>query len=138
MRKYTALIIIVVAIDSLKVFAAYVREIVPATTYEVRMDIGSPEAPHFTAASTVDTAPWGDLVGVFVDGEWTPPDGDVTFLDVSAGVECFVSSPVAPPRERCDINPAVPDNVIDFVDILYAVRGFQGVAYPFEEPDPCP
>lgn len=86
----------------------------------------------------VTTAPvWGDLVGDFVDGEWTPPNNVVDFIDISAMVEGFRHLQTAPAYTRCDVYPVYPDGVVDFNDISHVVEAFRSDPYPFEAPTAC-
>jgi hypothetical protein len=108
-------------------------DIVPGTTYLFASEVdGGPT----TTPAVVGTAVWGDVVGDFVAGQWTAPNGVIDFNDISATVECFVSQPTAPSWWQCDVSPELPDGVIDFGDIGYVVDAFSANAYPFDPP--CP
>ena len=120
-------------------------EIVPSSSYRVQIDTGSPGFPALSGAATATTAKWGDSVGPFADGVWTPPDGLNDVSDILAVIQAFVSAPNAPPIFQADMQGAVdlctPDRQIDIVDALDAVAGFQGFDYTgsFPQcPQPCP
>ena len=112
-------------------------DFVSDTGYEVRMNYGGEDDPRWTEVTEVRTELWGDVAGNNVDGVWEDPDGNVTILDILAGVGCFGSVPGAPPLEHCDLSPAIPDGIIEIIDLFQAVTGFQGLPYPFARP-PCP
>ncbi len=117
------------------------RDIVPATTYDVLMEF---EAGGSTGPFTATTPGWGDAVGDFIDGRWTPPNGVVDFNDIGAAADAFKHLPIAPPWRRCDVASSVsgaeeiPEGVIDFSDIGYIVDAFRGNDYPFDGPGECP
>ncbi len=95
----------------------------------------------FSVRASLTTPTWGDVAGPF-DGAadlWTAADGTVDLNDAVAILTKFVSAPHAPSKPRCDLEPACPDLLINMSDVLFAVTGFQGIAYPFEPsaPDPC-
>lgn len=115
----------------------YVRgpDIVPDTTYQIQAE---PTVGELSEPGTATTALWGDTAGDFVEGAWTPPDGNVDFNDITATVDAFRQLPDAPPWRRCDVVPRTPDGVIDFDDIAGVVDGFRGLPYPHEGPAPCP
>lgn len=72
-------------------------------------------------------------VGVFLGGEWTPPDGVVDIInDITAILAKFSNGPTAPIKARCDLAPQVPDRIVDFPnDIQQVINAFQGQSYPF-------
>ena len=76
---------------------------------------------------------WGDLAGVYdPNGWWAAPDGtiDVT-VDVLGAIAKFAGAPNAMRKARADVEPAIPDQVINIGDVLHIVRAFQGLPYPF-------
>lgn len=113
------------------------HDIVPQTAFSVRTDFGTLGSPRLSEPVVGTTSTWGDIVGEYVEPNWTPADGVTDFIDISASVACFRNLPTAPPRTWCDIYPAYPDDVIDFSDIAATVDGFRGRPYPFEGPQ-CP
>ena len=46
----------------------------------------------------------------------------------------FGNRPGAPPLERCDLEPELPDGVINILDIVYILEAFRGLSYPFTGP----
>ena len=62
-----------------------------------------------------------------------PPDDRVDIVtDAIAMLDAFRSLSVAPFKTRVDIQPAVPDQRVTIVDVLYVVSAFSGIPYPFE------
>ncbi|MGD2107956.1 MAG: hypothetical protein PVI86_01065, partial [Phycisphaerae bacterium] len=121
--------------------------IIPDTLYVVQGDCGSPGSPGPSDPTAVATALWGDVVGDYIAGEWTSPQGIIDFVDISSIVERFKASPIAPGVRRVDLagpngNECVPQqNFIDFVDILSCVEAFRGLSYTDtwqQCPIPCP
>jgi murein tripeptide amidase MpaA len=104
----------------------YLRDIgvVPGSDYHIRLH----RRRQFSPGASATTFVWGDLVAPF---------GDVDALDVVAGVACFEVREGAPSLERCDVYPALPDHVIDALDVASIIDAFRGVAYPFALPDFC-
>jgi len=98
------------------------------TTYDVRVDyIGD----YVSVAAQVTTPKWGDAVGSFERGSWTPPNGVVDFLDVTARVDAFRHLPTAPDMRLVDMWPAMPDDNVDFVDIAFGVDAFRHFPDPY-------
>ena len=111
------------------------RDVIPGTTYEVLMEF---EAERLPESFMVTTPRWGDTVGDFTDGRWTPPNNVVDFNDITATVDAFRVLPTAPPWRRCDVDPETPDGVVDFGDIPRIVDAFRSLLYPFDGPHECP
>lgn len=42
------------------------------------------------------------------------------------------------PLSWVDIHPEVPNNIVNFDDVLYFVLAFRGDPYPFADPMSCP
>lgn len=108
------------------------EELVPETSYDVWCDYG--EFGRCDEAATATTALWGDVVGDFVDGQWTPANGTVDFNDITSIVDAFRHLPIAPPVSAADLvgpsgSECVPDLAIDFLDISAAVEAFKGDSY---------
>jgi hypothetical protein len=61
----------------------------------------------------------------------------MNFDDIAGIVAKFSNKPGAPSKSRSDLNPTIPDRIIDFTDISRAVDAFRGVPYPFDAPEPC-
>lgn len=81
---------------------------------------------------------WGDTVGDFVAGAWTPPNETANFVDILATVQGFQSVPTAAPLEWLDVAPEEPNETTNFEDILQVVLGFQSQPYSFSDPGSCP
>ncbi len=108
--------------------------IVPDTTYTIQGDCGPEGSPALSDPTWVTTAVWGDVVGDYISGEWTPPNGVVDFLDINSVVERFKNTSYAPPINRTEMcgpsgNECVPSQLIDFLDILSCVEAFRGKSY---------
>ncbi len=116
-------------------------QIIPGTSYYIQSDYGQPGSPLLSPTSRVTTFLWGDTVGDFVNGQWTPPDGDVDFVDIASVVDAFKNLPTAPAKYRVELvgpsgSECIPDMNIDFLDISAAVEAFKG--YDFWETTSCP
>ncbi len=81
-------------------------------------------APQFAAGRQ-----FGDIVGGFIAGQWTAPDGLVTSSDVVAVVQKFALVASAAHLARLDNDGQLPNVVISAGDILRAVQAF--AAEPF-------
>ncbi len=110
--------------------------IAPATAYLVAADCGPGDNPFLSSATSTVTGTWGDVVGDFINGAWTVPNGVVDFNDIAATVDAFKHLPLAPSWDLCDSAPTVPDSVIDFQDIASTADAFRSI--PYGGPDPCP
>ncbi len=113
--------------------------VVPGNTYNIGV---TTDGANFFESSNhcggiylpVDTTPpqsfasrrFGDLVGSYVAGAWTSPDGLVTSLDIVAVVKKFQLDPTAPLLARVDTDGAVPNGILAANDILRVVLGFAG------------
>jgi hypothetical protein len=107
-------------------------EISPDSRYDVVAECGS-----FTSAvGFARTAIYGDIVGSFVGGAWTAPNGIIDAQDFVAIIEAFEHAATAPPLTRSDLWPCTPDGIIDVQDFVRLVDAFQGDPYPC--PVPCP
>ena len=86
------------------------------------------------------TSTWGDIVRNCATTPCTPPDGVVGIAtDVTAALDKFKNLPGAPIKARCDIEPAIPDQIITMPDVTAALDAFRGFGYSFEVPEePCP
>jgi hypothetical protein len=111
--------------------------VAPGLGYGVGADCGVPGNPYMSPPTSAETGKWGDVVGTFVSGQWTSPNGVVDFNDISATVEAFRQLQSAPPEYWCDFAPETPDGVINFADIGYVVDAFRALPYPFEGANPC-
>ncbi|MCO6438150.1 MAG: thrombospondin type 3 repeat-containing protein [Phycisphaerae bacterium] len=116
--------------------------IVPDANYEIR---ATTDGITFTSALIASTTPqpgggrfWGDIVGTFADGAWTPPNGIVNGFDITAALKKFTQDPSAPHISWVDVNPQVPDKTCNGPDILQIVNAFSLKPYPFAAPQDCP
>jgi hypothetical protein len=58
--------------------------------------------------------------------------------DIATVVDKFKALPTAVIVARCDLNPSVPDFLVNIADIASTVDGFKGLAYVFPGPGTCP
>ncbi len=100
----------------------------------------SDDANYSEALALPTVLDWADVVGSSIG---QPPDRVRSFKDISAVVRGFQSIQTEP-KTWLDLQggtatPALPDfSDINFADINWAVKGFQGGAYPFAAPLDCP
>ncbi len=116
--------------------------IVPSGTYLVSaVDETCMQTPEvsFSSALVLHTSRWGDVVTDCTTPPCSPPDGRVDIVtDVVAVLDKFANLGVAVAKRRADIEPAVPDQIVDMADVVFVLDGFQGLLYPFTEvPVPC-
>jgi len=111
---------------------AYGVGIIPDTLYQLYVNCQGSEV--FTPSNCKISYSWGDVVGTFYNGAWTPPQGIVDFNDVAAAVEVFRSEPTAPPLEWVDCSPELVDWDVNFIDISCIVDAFNGVPCPYSIP----
>jgi hypothetical protein len=112
--------------------SAYTVQAIDATCVEYLTD-----ETAYSAALTVTTARWGDIVAPFaVDGGATQPD----FIDIAAVVDKFADGAGAPTKARAELvgDTVDPDKPVDFQDIAAVVDAFQSLAYPYAGPEACP
>lgn len=113
-------------------------EIVPGATYEIReIEIGCGDVvatdTGFSAPYTIGASQWGDVVAPFAGPGLTQPD----FVDITTIVDKFRNTLDAPSKAVVDLYPNLPDQVIDFNDIVEAVDAFRGFPYRFDGPTGC-
>lgn len=87
----------------------------------------------FSSAYTIVAPQWGDVVAPFAVPGLAQPD----FVDITTIVDKFRNIPGAPSKAVVDLDPDLPNQVIDFNDIVGAVDAFRGFAYPFDGPTSC-
>jgi hypothetical protein len=104
-------------------------DVVPNQAYHVQADCGLPESPRPTAPSSATTYLYGDAAGVFSDGAWTPPDGEIDVLDLTAQLAAFASDAGAPTLYASDQLGCQTDRIIDIIDILASLDGFAGKSF---------
>ncbi|UCC30486.1 MAG: hypothetical protein JSU86_20095 [Phycisphaerales bacterium] len=119
--------------------------IIPDSVYEVRAadaacsltDEGSYSTPLVLPMSV-----WGDVVRNCTTCPCGAPDGTVGIpTDVTAVLDKFKN--LVPPslpcaavtKVRADLEPQIPDQVINITDVTYTLDAFRGFGYP---PDPFP
>ena len=119
-------------------------EIVPFATYKVRT---TPDEVTFSDPLELKTISelepgkyWGDVVGAFEGGVWTPPNTVVNFTDIQAAIKTFQREANAPHITWVDLEGSggVPNVVLNFTDIQFLVLCFQSAEYPFSSPASCP
>ncbi len=83
---------------------------------------------------------WGDVVGVFQNGQWTPPDGIVNVTtDVTAVLQKFANTVTAPTKVVCDVDLLIPDLKVNISDVTKVQSAFQSMPYPCSwDPLVCP
>lgn len=121
--------------------------VVPEAAYEVLCDYGQSGAPSLSSAVDVTTPRFGDTVGMFSGGSWSPPNGIIEIGDVVAILERFKNVSSAPPAMWVDLVGAgtsglscAPDGAVDIVDAVAALDAFRGRTF-LEFPGctlPCP
>jgi hypothetical protein len=86
------------------------------------------------------TCGWGDVVEDCTVTPCGPPDGVVNVTtDVRALLDKWKNLAGAPRKVRCDLEPALPDHVINITDVTYGLDAFKGFDYPFAAaPEPSP
>jgi hypothetical protein len=112
-------------------------DITPSTSYNVQMDSGAPGNPLLSAFTSATTPQWGDVVGPFIGGVWSPPDGQVTIVsDVVAILDQFVNRAGAPGVHRADLVGTsqtgigcTPDRTITILDVVVDLDAFRGIQY---------
>jgi hypothetical protein len=116
--------------------------IVPNADYQVQAILAGAnpgdEGNYSDALELPTVDRWGDVVGLFEDDVWTPPNNVGNLDDVMAGISKFQGAPTAPPKPWVDLDPEEPNLVINLQDILGAIYGFQSDPYPFSPPESCP
>ncbi|MBI4719315.1 MAG: hypothetical protein HY763_16080 [Planctomycetes bacterium] len=110
-------------------------EIGPGADYTLRATV---DGVNMTLPLLVQTvaAPtphyWGDVVGRYdyLLGAWSPPQGVMDFMDIVALIHKFQNRPTAVHTTRADLDPDVPQFMINVADIARAVQTFVGFHYP--------
>ncbi len=118
------------------------REIVPGATYRVEaIDCAcDPTVPgHFSPALTIGTPQWGDITGTCATCPCTVPDASVDVTtDVTALLSKFKNVACAVVTARADLEPDVPDRLVNISDVTRGLDAFRGRSYPLSAPSPCP
>ncbi len=116
--------------------------VVPGATYQLQ-EINIFCDPQLETAYSfpleVHTSRWGDVTGGCETFPCTPPDDsvDVT-IDVTAIVNKFKNLSGSLPKARADLEPGVPDQLINIQDVTVNLDAFRGFSYPFSASAPCP
>ncbi|MFQ5494935.1 MAG: M28 family peptidase [Phycisphaerae bacterium] len=112
------------------------RSIIPGAAYRVACDFGDAQEEVLSTAVVAATQPWGDTVGPFSNGQWSPPDGRVDFIDILGVLDGFRGMGFAPPAHRVDLigfgaggMTCDPDGIVDMADVLGALDAFRGRSY---------
>ena len=115
--------------------------IVPGSRYEVRaVDCidGDINRDVCSESLTVSTSKYGDTILSCAGCPCEPPEGIVNVIDCKAIADRFVSASCAPIKARVDIEPGIPDRVINVTDLVACFfTGFPGVDYSLSEPQRC-
>ncbi len=122
----------------------YHEGIIPGGVYEIReIDATCPlsDPVEVSPALSLTMSRWGDLVGHCVVTPCTPPNGVVgVAFDAVALLDKFSNAPGAVTKARADLEPGLPDQLINITDITRVLDAFGGAPYPFAGPgasDPC-
>ncbi|MGD2108804.1 MAG: S8 family serine peptidase [Phycisphaerae bacterium] len=113
-------------------------EVVPGGTYQIQeIEVGCGDFlggdTGFAEPFTVITPEWGDVVAPFAAPGLDQPD----FVDITTIVDKFKNESGAPSKAVVDLSPDLPNQVIDFNDIVDAVDAFRGFTYPYDGPAGC-
>ncbi|UCC32668.1 MAG: hypothetical protein JSU86_10365, partial [Phycisphaerales bacterium] len=115
-------------------------EIVPGAVYNVQAidcacDFDS--EVNYSAPLTITTSKWGDVVADCTTCPCGPPDGTVGIpTDVTAVLDKFKN--LVPPgvpcaavmKARADVEPNLPDWLVNVSDVSHVLDAFRGFAYP--------
>lgn len=118
----------------------YDDEIVPGATYSLQAIYAGcatlPSANYSASLSISTSTNWADVTGDCSVTPCTPPDGIVDIVDVTAVQDKWLG--VSIPKARTDLNPDLPDIMVNIDDVLEAANGSNGLPYPFDGPTSCP
>jgi len=130
--------------SKLGVIYVFDDEIVPSATYTIQVIDDTCELANeadYSAALTLTTSAWGDVVSNCVTNPCGPPDGSAGMTDLTAILDKFMGLPGAPIKARADLYPAIPNGIVNFDDIVAVLDAYLGASYPpsfFALPSPCP
>lgn len=120
----------------------YGDAIVPDGTYDVQaisQDCASTGVQRFSLSVAFESPRWGDVVGDCRTTPCSAPNGEVDMsFDVVSIMNKFRALPGAPIKTRVDLEPNVPDRLINITDVTAAVDAFRGLEYRFAGPSGCP
>ena len=95
--------------------------------------------PRFSVPLAIENPRWGDVVGSCSVSPCTAPDGIVNVTsDVVSLLDKFQGLPGAPVKARADLEPGIPDMILNITDVTWAIDAFSGGSYPFAVPAGCP
>ncbi len=111
-------------------------EIVPGNEYLLdatldNISFTSPLSLLTTSPQNGANRQFGDLVGSFINGAWSSPEGLVTASDIVAVVQKFQLSASAPHISRVDCDGKTPNGIVAGNDILREVIAFAGGDFGF-------
>jgi hypothetical protein len=119
---------------------AYHAAIVPGGTYrvqQVEQTCDRAAESNYSAPLDIDTSRWGDVVRDCTTIPCGPPDGSAGIVDVTALLDKFKNLPGALRKARADIEPALPDQLVNISDVTCGLDAFRGFGYPFTVEPPC-
>lgn len=115
--------------------------IVPDATYDVQIvDAGLENDPSaFSNALRMQTSIWGDVVQDCTTMPCPPPDASV---DITTDVTSILSkfrNVGGPTKSRADLEPALPDGLVNISDVTFCLNAFSGDGFAFAaDANPCP
>ena len=120
----------------------YDDEIVPNATYDIQA-VGclcdTAVETNYSASLTVTTTVlWGDITGSCSVSPCTPPDGITDIVDVTAVNDKFQNLASGPSKTRTDLDPNVPNRLVDMMDKVRVLDAVSSPTYPFTGPTQCP
>lgn len=119
---------------ALGVVHVFHKNIVPAGVYSIQAvdsGCGVESEGDFSPPLELTASRSGDLVENCHTQPCGPPDGSVDVVtDVLAVLNKFANLPGSPIKVRCDLEPAVPDHIIDIRDVMRVIDAFRGFSYP--------
>ena len=119
----------------------YHEALVPEGTFavqEIKGGCPSADEANYSEAIEVSLPVWGDMVSDCETIPCGPPDGQVDIItDVTSALDKFKNAEGAPKKVRVDLEPGLPDGLINLSDVTFALNGFRGDTYPFTPPAPC-
>ena len=129
--------------STVRVLNVFHESIIPGARYVVQAidcDCDPADETRYSAPLPLATAKHGDVVGPFLLGAWTAPDGSVDVAtDVVSVLDKFGAAPTAPSKVWADLEPACIDRKINITDVVIILDAFGGALYPFAPSanDPC-
>ncbi len=123
----------------------YDEGIIPGGVYEIR-EVGAfctlNDPANLSEPLTVGTGPWGDVVGNCITIPCSPPNGtiDVVFDGLAVLDKFRNRARFGVSKARADLEPDLPDQVLNITDVTRVLDAFAGARYPFAGPgtsDPC-